>query len=301
MYLGFKLTNMKAVVVTSSLLLVVAMTVFSTPYYSGSDCLSGETPRERNRRLMKQRRAAAGAQIKRMIAKRQAEVDEELRKRNEDSKRAKRARYDQARYEQRTREAEVEVEFNFLGSKEKSDVIDTFESLTKSVKHKWCQVCLSCSVSLEMSRTPGICKSCRETSATRQSLLEANLLPIWYDSNNVVHYEAPDVLSRLNVNEKMLIQRVSLFVPLKHLKSGSFGLKGHACCFPQDIGPVCDVLPRLPANVSIVKYIKTYKQHIGDVMTTKSFKVRRKYVLEALYWLKSHHPGKFVDASKLAT
>ena len=52
--------------------------------------------------------------------------------------------------------------------------------------------------------------------------LEAGALPVWYNDEGVPQYYVPSVLSSLTQAEKLLIQRISPFVPLQHLKQGTF-------------------------------------------------------------------------------
>ncbi len=83
------------------------------------------------------------------------------------------------------------------------------------------------------------------------------LLPVWYDDFGLCHYELPDELVGLRLGEKLLIQRYSCFVPIVHIKNGIMGIKGHCCCFKQDICDMANTLPRLKVNaIKVVKGIK---------------------------------------------
>ena len=120
--------------------------------------------------------------------------------------------------------------------------------------------------------------------------LAAGALPVWYDKSGGVHYEVPEVLTRLSLAERMLIQRVAPLVPLHHIKKGTMGLQGHTCAFPQDIDEFFDTLPRLPKSVSVIRIMKMIKEEVGSKNgIQKPFLVRRKYVLDALYFLKEHN------------
>ena len=70
-------------------------------------------------------------------------------------------------------------------------------------------------------------------------------MPVWTDSENVIQYSVPDELSCLREGERLLIQQISVYVPLHHLMYGQIGARGHIVSFPQDIASVCDTLPRL--------------------------------------------------------
>ena len=74
--------------------------------------------------------------------------------------------------------------------------------------------------------------------------------------------------------EKMLIQRLSAFIPLHHIKNGTLGIKGHVCCFPQDIMEICKELPRLPKDLTVVKILKTFKEEIDNGSRSKTFEER---------------------------
>ena len=88
----------------------------------------------------------------------------------------------------------------------------------------------------------------------------------------------------------MLIQRVSPFIPLHHLKCGIFGLCGHVCAFEQDIDGIAHVLPLFPSDVRLVKVVQVLKAEIGsDAAIKKAFRVRRQYVLDALVWLRKYN------------
>jgi Helitron helicase-like domain at N-terminus len=104
--------------------------------------------------------------------------------------------------------------------------------------------------------------------------------------------------------EKMLIQKVSPFIPLHHIKNGTFGLSGHVCAFEQDINGICTVLPRLPADTTVIRIVQELKTEVGDAtsMKSKTFHVRRRNVLDALHFLKLHnkeYQDITVDASRL--
>jgi hypothetical protein len=76
--------------------------------------------------------------------------------------------------------------------------------------------------------------------------------PIWMDDNGNLQFHVPDVLSCLHEGEKLLIQKVSVYVPLHHLMHGQLGARGHIVSFPQNISEVCDILPRLSEDVRLI-------------------------------------------------
>jgi len=117
-------------------------------------------------------------------------------------------------------------------------------------------------------------------------------------------YYVPDVLQRLSHAEQMLIQKVSPFLSLHHIKNGTLALTGHVCAFEQDIGAVAEVLPRAGRDTTVIKVIQEITTEIGNDTETRSkvFRVRRAYVLEALQWLKVYnkdYASVTIDVSRL--
>ena len=176
-----------------------------------------------------------------------------------------------------------------LTDKEKETVICDFENQMKQTHHHYCNMCKCVSLMMDMSKKENICKEC--SSKSENYYIENNLLPIWYDEYGKIQYFIPDELNELTDAEKMLIQRVSPFIPLHHIKNGTMGIKGHVCSFPQDISSICNTLPRLPSDVTIVKMIHSYLPEIGGEPCQKVFTVRKYKVISALKWLKNHHKG----------
>src|SRR5687767_14668721 len=113
-------------------------------------------------------------------------------------------------------------------------------------------------------------------------------LPIWYNKDGIIQYHLPSQLKCLQEGEKLLIQQVAAYVPLLHLQDGQIGSRGHVCSFVQDISSVCTKLPQLPDNVQFVKVVKKYLQEGGEV-ASKTFRIRKTAVLDALKWLKEYN------------
>lgn len=117
---------------------------------------------------------------------------------------------------------------------------------------------------------------------------QKKMLPIWY-KDGIPQFKLPLCLKKLHHAEKLLIQRLSAFIPLHHLMKGNFGIKGHCCAFNQDVNEFINRLPRKHDDVAFLKVIQAVKSEIGSNRTsTRHFKVRRKEVLEALYFLKKY-------------
>lgn len=135
----------------------------------------------------------------------------------------------------------------------------------------------------------GFCERC-STYKKKTHFIDKNALPIWYDADTPV-YTVPPELSGLSSAEKLLIQRIAPFVPLHHIKKGTFGLSGHVCAFEQDVNSLLVQLPRRHDDVSILKVLKTIKTEIGcdESNHTRAFLVRKSRVLKALIFLKEHN------------
>ena len=148
----------------------------------------------------------------------------------------------------------------------------------------YCNVCFRCSLDLKVNKDK-ICQICQKAKIDP---INNNILPIWYN-NDVPQTTVPEELSCLRLAEKMLLQLVSPFVPQQYINNGTFGIKGHVCCFPQDIGEVATVLPRLPSNIKMIKLVRQVTSTVGGPKTDKTFKVRRYETLRALLWLKRYN------------
>ena len=135
----------------------------------------------------------------------------------------------------------------------------------------------------------GYCKTCSRRP-NKYYLLDEKLLPIWYKDGQPM-YHIPTELLRLSHAEKMLIQRVSPFVPLHHIKQGVFGLSVHVCAFEQEMGDLAMTLPRHGKDTSVIRVLQEIRTEIGSdsPSRSKAFWVRKEYVLSALYFLKEYN------------
>ena len=86
--------------------------------------------------------------------------------------------------------------------------------------------------------------------------------------------------------EQMLIARLAPTVHVHSLKHGGIASKGHCIAFPQAVQEPATILPRLPAEVDIIRV-----RIQGRDDTHKDFRVRRYRVQEALCWLKDNNPA----------
>ena len=191
-----------------------------------------------------------------------------------------------------------------ISKDEKKAVICDFEGVMKQTRHNHCKCCRRIRIKQELSKK-GICVSCKRFK-DNEYYLRNDGLPVWYmhgDVRNRPNYHLPPELKNLSLAEKMLIQRVSPFVPLQHIKNGVMGLKGHVCAFEQNIDGFVSQLPRPIEEIDIIRVEQLIRTEIGsEHFHRKAFKVSRSKVVTALYWLKTHNPEYFdieIDESNL--
>jgi len=154
-------------------------------------------------------------------------------------------------------------------------------------KHSKCPCCHMVGLNIKLTRK-GVCTKCAPLK-DRDYYLKEKALPVWYDGDTPM-FTLPSVLTGLTPAEMMLIQRLSPFVPLHHIKNGLFGLKGHVCAFEQDVQDFVNRLPRKRNDVAMIQVLQRVQAEIGGNgrTTIKDFKVRKKNVLDALVFLKEH-------------
>lgn len=172
-----------------------------------------------------------------------------------------------------------------------------FEFKMYSVKQHKCSICQTKTLGhlFDTKSNIDVCVKCqtlkfKTNKEKTQSYIDKNMLPIWYDDDGLIHYELPDELIGLTHGEKMLLQRIAVTCPIVHIYQGSFGIKGHTCCFRSQSVDQCNTLPRLKADlICMIKETRGLKG-IDDVKRTY-LHVRKNKVLAALHWLKKHHRG----------
>ena len=177
----------------------------------------------------------------------------------------------------------------FLSEDERRVVMCNFEKLCMDIQHGFCRCCRMVSTDIRCN-ADGYCIGHCSSLKDKNFYLSKRALPIW-KSGETVMYNVPDCLKNLSQAEKLLIQRISPFVPMHHLKNGVFGLTGHCCAFESDIEKFVNCLPRQRTDVTMLKVLKTVLTEIcGNKATvTKAFMVRKKKVYDALVFLKQHH------------
>jgi hypothetical protein len=169
------------------------------------------------------------------------------------------------------------------------DSVAAFEEGIKQLQHGHCELCHSVSLSInpKMYKGKSMCQDCRG-SKFRKDEDQLSWLPVWYDDHDNVRYDLPVELQDLREGEKLLLQQLSPYIPLQHLQHGSYGSKGHVCCFPQRVDDICRSLPRQPNDVRVVRVVKHFRKKNGDTGST-TFRIRRQKVMDALRWLKKYN------------
>ena len=109
---------------------------------------------------------------------------------------------------------------------------------------------------------------------------------VWSGENNMDPMAVPEILSNMSDAEQMLIARLAPTVHVHLLKHGGIASKGHCIAFPQAVQEAATILPRLPAEVNIIRVRRQGKDD-----THKDFRVRKHCVERALRWLKDNNPA----------
>jgi len=105
-----------------------------------------------------------------------------------------------------------------------------FEERTKNIAHNKCVVCLAVGLTLSGKHMPSrggfTCDQCKFLGVGTRP----RLMPTWTETDTgKIRFDVPPELSSLTEGEKLLIQIVSPYVPLQHLRKGAFGCHGHVC------------------------------------------------------------------------
>ena len=171
-----------------------------------------------------------------------------------------------------------------LSANDKRVVGCHFETKCAALQNFCCPCCLRVGIHVIIG-SKRVCKDCGGYN-NPSYFVDKGALPLWYD-NEKPQYHIPEELDTLSLAEKMLIQRASPFVPLRHIKNGIFGLAGHVCTFPQDIEKFVNTLPRHKNDVTMISVLKTVQAEVGDMpaTATTTYRVHKEKVGKALRWL----------------
>lgn len=173
-----------------------------------------------------------------------------------------------------------------LGCGPKQEIVNEFEEKCQKLSHVKCLMCKSVSMNITILPRKGICSRCNSAPNDQKNDFIKKSLPIWIDANAKIRYDVPVQLQGLSIAEQTLIQRVSPFIPLAHLKNGTMGLQGHTCAFEQDVQGFINILPRKISDITVLKVLRHIRDEIGSTKSiVKPFRVRKAKVLEALEFL----------------
>ena len=165
------------------------------------------------------------------------------------------------------------------GSSQQEDnaysAIRSFEVEQMTYTFTFCEVCKE--RRLECKGTRNMCTRCRR---------DKKVPKVWSGENNMDPMAVPEILSNMSDAEQMLIARLAPTVHVHLLKHGGIASKGHCIAFPQAVQEPATILPRLPAEVDIIRVRRQGKDD-----THKDFRVRRHRVEGALRWLKDNNPA----------
>ena len=165
------------------------------------------------------------------------------------------------------------------GSSQQEDnaysAIRAFEVEEMTYAFFFCEACKE--RQLECKGTRNMCTRCRR---------DKKVPKVWSGENNMDPMAVPEILSNMSDAEQMLIPRLEPTVHVHLLKHGGIASKGHCIAFPQAVQEPATILPRLPAEVDIIRVKRQGKDD-----THKDFRVRRHRVEEALRWLKDNNPA----------
>ena len=153
--------------------------------------------------------------------------------------------------------------------------IRAFEVEQMTYTFSCCEVCKE--RRLECKGTGNTCTRCKR---------DKKVPKLWSAENNMDPCHVPEELSEMSDAEQMLIARLAPTVHVHMLKHGGIASRGHCIAFPQAVQEPATILPRLPAEVDIIRVRRQGKDD-----THKDFKVRRQRVEGALRWLKDNNPA----------
>ena len=127
-----------------------------------------------------------------------------------------------------------------------------------------------------------ICHNCHRT-------LKSGRVPAQSKANGMDLEQVPDELKDLNNMEVHTICKRILFMKLVKLPRGKQkGIKGAAVNVPADLGPTCNLLPRIPADAHIISLKLKRKLEYKHAYLHDTIQPEK--VLIALQYLKTHNP-----------
>ena len=127
-----------------------------------------------------------------------------------------------------------------------------------------------------------ICITCHRT-------LKSNKVPAQSKANGMELEDIPNELKDLNNMELRLICKRLPFMKLVKLPRGKQrGIKGAGVNVPADLGPACNLLPRIPDDAHIISLKLKRKLEYRQAYSFDT--IRPEKVITALHYLKSNNP-----------
>ena len=162
-----------------------------------------------------------------------------------------------------------------------------FEHKMRNITTCVCRSCLEW-VMLDYFREDFICSKCKVDKRNKAYFLENNYQPIWKDENDRPQYLVPKELKALTLQEELLIQKNSPYIPVVHVHQGSLGLKGHCIMFERKSEGDVSKLPRCVSDT--VCFMRQYgSKSNGKDQKQMSVKVNKSAVITSLTMLKNIH------------
>lgn len=96
----------------------------------------------------------------------------------------------------------------------------------------------------------------------------------------------PPELQGLTQIEEILIAQYVPFMSVSRRPYGQLAYSGHTINFPQDIGEICSILPRLASEVGVILLSKKNSTENKE----SNFRVHRHKVHQALLWKQRNDP-----------
>ena len=194
---------------------------------------------------------------------------------------------EKARKQSKMLQSEPDIVIPEITEEEFVNATKNFENKNGSLTYTRCEGCHQVRldmkvkyVSFSTTKSSNLCCSCAKFTESKIEALKEGL-PIWKSEKGKVHFELPEALLGLREGEKMMIQRVNVYVNIHYLHLGQTGNKGHCTAFRQDISKIAQVLPRLPEDIQFLQVIKKTTDADKNICE-KKFVIRKKKVLTAL-------------------
>ena len=234
----------------------------------------------------------------------EAEVKTRIKLRDRQQKEKEKSRQKESR--DNIQDTAGDIVYDYPTSEDVKKWTFEFEKRNKALLHGRCDGCRMSKLQMKTKSVEKygkkwtLCTTCVRHGVDTVIKMQESM-PVWTDDCNQLQFYLPKELADLREGEKLILQRLSTYIPVHHLYKGQMGSKGHCAAFKQNIGCIWNVLPRLPKDVQFIQVIKTYKDS-NDEVGEKMFVIRKKETLQALYWLRRnnrHYADVQIDESRL--